>query len=348
MSAGLVAAAADARAAFDPTPPPHSLDVCHVPFEELTGVGEVETLVARRLEAFDRIALTGPVGCGKSSVARYALRHRTGRLAPIWINVATEDPDVGSVRGFLRILVSQLTSRAARANQLSDDRRREILGATTTAEQLGSVDTKTGGELGGSYWLLSGTLSSEVTRTLDHGEAYRSTEDVRQAARDVLELIAGHDRVPVLVCDDTDRLLSTAAEPDKRDAVFRGFFGDVLRDIADHLECAVVVAAQDSYAERDGYADMTAGLLEDIAIPILDEARQFAEIVTARVQFVDAGASARDLLTDDALRRLSELHLDEHKRSLRKTLASLRAALSLAAGEGAELVEHRHVDAADV
>jgi hypothetical protein len=349
VSSDLIAKAADARAAFDPTPPPSSLHVCHVPFEELTGAAsQVETLVSRRLADYDRIALTGPIGCGKSSLARYALRDWHGRLAPIWINVATEDHErVASVRGFLEILVSQLSARAARADEIDDKRRRELAGAAQPTEQLGEIATKMGGELGGSYWLLTGKLSREVSRTIPQGEVYRATEDVRQAARDALAAIAGQERVPVLVCDDTDRLLNVAAAPDRRETLFRGFFGDVLRDIAEHLECGLVVAAHDSYRSMDGYADMTAGLLDELQVPALDQSHQIAQIITARVEFVEPDASAEDLISADAIDRLLALHGTEHERSLRKTLAVLRGALSLAAGDGSDVVKCSHIDSAN-
>jgi hypothetical protein len=348
VSRALVAAAADAPAAFDPTPPPDSLQECHVPFEQLTGVGELESTVASRVERYARIALTGPIGCGKSSVARYALRQWGGPLAPIWINVATEDQDrVATVRGFLEILVSQLSARADRANRITEEQRTKLLAGARPMEGLGTIDTKTGGELGGSYWLITGKLSREVSRTLPLGESYRATEDVRQAARDALSVIAGQDRIPVLVCDDTDRLLRVGAGANEGDALFAGFFGPVLRDLSEHLECGLIVAAHDSYKDHDDYADLTVGLLEDMPIPPLDNADQIAQIVSARVEFVDEGASAAELVSREGLERLAELHSADHARSMRKTLAVLRSSLSLAAGQGADLVERRHIDAAE-
>jgi hypothetical protein len=176
---------------------------------------------------------------------------------------------------------------------------------------------------------------------------YRATEDVRQAARDALAAIAGQDRVPVLVCDDTDRLLNVAAAPETREGLFLGFFGDVLRDIAEHLECGLVVAAHDSYRAHAGYADMTAGLLDELAVPTLDQADQLGQIITARVEFVDATATVEDLVSGEALERLVALHQTEHDRSLRKTLAALRAALSFAAGDGADRIQRGHIEAAD-
>jgi hypothetical protein len=347
MSTRLVAGAAANRAAFDPTPPPDSLHVCHVPFERLTGVGELETQVTRRIAAYDRIALHGPIGCGKSSVARYALREWEGPLAPIWINVATEDhAEVATVRGFLSILVSQLAARAARAEAISDERRREFMARSQSGEPLGSIDTKTGGEIGGSYWLLTAGLSREVSRTVPLGTAYRDTEELRQAARDVLAVLAEGERVPVLVCDDADRLLSVPGAAPDSDDLFRGFFGEVLRELAENLECALVVATQESYTARDDYFDVTAGVIDRLDIPALSEPGQLREIISARVEFVESSASADDLVTADAIDLLHDLHLTEHARSLRKTLTILRAALSLAAGNGADLVRRSHVEAA--
>ncbi len=69
MSLELLAQAAS-HPAFDPTPIPASLAACHVPFELLQS-DDLETGIAERLRDYGRIALVGPPGCGKSSVARY-------------------------------------------------------------------------------------------------------------------------------------------------------------------------------------------------------------------------------------------------------------------------------------
>lgn len=345
MSADLIAAAAATPAAFDPTPLPESLSACHVPFTHLIG-RPLETEIGTRLVGYERLALTGPTGCGKSSLARYALRTAGQPLAPIWINVATEDHTrIATVRGFLEILVSQLVSRANAAQEMSDGERRRILRSSQLTEPLGRSDVKIRGELGGSYWLLSGRVAREITRSVDHGTAYRATEDIRNSAREALATIVDQDLVPVLVADDTDRLLNVGATSEDRERLFIGFFGEVLREIADQLECALLLAAHDKYREHDEYTTLTTGLITPIAVPELDRPEQMAAIATARVEFIDEQASWRDIITADAVDYLLELYRT-HNRSLRKTLTDLREALGLAASEAADFIERRHLEAA--
>lgn len=344
MSRALVTAAHGAPVAFDPTPLPESLPFCHVPMRDLVG-DDLEGRIAERLLGYGRVALVGPTGCGKSSVARYLLAG-TDRLAPLWINVATEDhARIASPRGFYEVLIAQLAAAAAAANRLSADERQDLLQRSRQGEHLGRRDTRTRIELGGSYWLLRGRLAREVVDSLDHGEAYRPIADLRVAAGEVLAAIAAEGLVPVLVCDDTDRLLGVG-EVEQRQTLFDGFFGEVVRELSE-LEAALILSAHDRYAVQPGYRAATQGLLEGFDVPSMTKAEQFARVVDARLAFVDEvpGAGWADLVAGDVLDGLL-LAYHEQDRSLRRTLSTLRGAIALAAGDGADRVELRHLDAA--
>jgi hypothetical protein len=89
MSRAALLAAATAPQVFDPTPPPDTLGACLAPYESLIDDCHLESDLHTRLHAYARIALVGPRGCGKTSVARYALD--ADDVAMILINVVTEE-----------------------------------------------------------------------------------------------------------------------------------------------------------------------------------------------------------------------------------------------------------------
>jgi hypothetical protein len=312
----------------------------------LTG-RDVEADVRRDLSNYGRVALMAPIGAGKSSLARYILRSDGHNLAPIWINVATEEHDlIGTVRGFLEVLATQLVRKAERANRLNPDKRRELLRKVQRSEPLGSDDEKLEVMLGGSLWLLKSELASEVSRAFDYGSAYRPTEALRDAAREALAILREHELVPVLVADDTDRLLRVGSSAEVSERLFRGFFGEVLREITEQLDCGLVIAAHDRYAEREDYREMTDGRLETVPLPILDQPRHFGSLITARIEFIDENGSWRSIVEEAVLERLRDLHVRVANRSVRRTLAILREGLGLAAAEESDLCLVRHIDAA--
>jgi hypothetical protein len=292
---------------------------------------------------YGRVGLVGPSGCGKSGVIRYALSKDD--VAMILINVVTEDRSaIATVRGFLEILVSQLVSRASKAGKLNKAAAGKILQAAQPTMPLDRREIKQRAELGGSYWLLRAGIAREVTKTIGGGQAYTSTDDLRDAAREALAVVAGYGMVPVLVADDTDRLLNVAANKEEGDRLVRGFFGEVLREISEQLDCGLVVAVHDEYRERADYQKRAHGLITHLRVPKLTKRSDVAAIVTQRASFLNPPASCEDLVGDDALAALLRLHRRDHEGSVRNTLAVLSAALVTAASEdGAEVVTERHV-----
>ena len=129
-----------------------------------------------------------------------------------------------------------------------------------------------------------------------------------------------------------------------------GFFGDVLRELADSFECGLLIAVHDSYLDSAvfDYRQLTAGLLQDVRMPKLTQPEQLAAIISRRAAFLTPACGASELVAPDTLRALIRLHRDEHARSVRRTLSVLAPALSLAVGDdAAEHVCARHVTAVD-
>lgn len=338
--------------AFDPEPPPSELAACHTPYAQLGG-DDVEGTLTERLERFGRVGVVGPVGCGKTSLARY-VAETSPALAPIYLNVAAEDHDkVSSPRGFLELLVSHLADAAAEATGGGARQQDRLLrGGQPTVDLAGEERGRTL-KLGAS-WLASGSVASDLVKTLPPREAYRTIAQMAGPANEALDAIRAHDLVPVLVADDTDRLLRLPGEDGG--ALFEAFFGEVLRSLVDQLyDFALVVAIHDDYRERDGYAELVSGRIEHhLEVPELTHATQLGTILDTRASFLlrdggdpQAGAFTRaDLLTPAALEVLFALHVHEQARSLRRTLATARSAIGLALDEPAELVDARHVRAA--
>jgi hypothetical protein len=317
-----------------------------VPYGDLVG-HDAEGELRDRLMTLGRVGVVGPVGCGKSSLVRYVVD--VPPFAPVLVNVATEDPKhVAEPRAFLEVLIAQLARSAARASALSEEDRVELLRAARPTETLAGREKGIGGELGVSAWMLDAKVSGDLTKTLPPGEVYTTTDELRDVAGAALRAVAGHGLVPVLVADDTDRLLRLPDQKRSRE-LFVGFFGEVLRMIVDTLEAGLVVAVHDRYRTEaeHRYDALVEGRIEHhLAVPELTDPSHLGKVITARAEFLDAAATCADLLDDDGLRELLRLHTSDHERSLRRTLVVLKGAFSLASDDGVECAGVSHVQAA--
>jgi Cdc6-like AAA superfamily ATPase len=345
VSHDALAAAKATPQAFDPTPMPDSLAICLAPYEQLVPGCNLESELRTHVTNHGRVGLVGAIGSGKSSVSRYALG--TPELAMIALNVVTEDREkIATVRGFLEILVSQLLSRANFAGRIPRKLREDLLADATPTLMPPRTEISTRGELGGAFWLLRGGVAKQVTRTLAGRESYRSTHDLRQAAKEALAAITGSELVPVLLADDTDRLLRVAG-PEQAEQLFRGFFGEVLREISEQLECGLILAIHDSYLTHKDFQGFTTGRIVTRCIPRLTESGQLAQIISRRAEFLAKPTHCEDLLTQDGLDRLTAIHCEGRDGELRTTLSIFHQALALACKDGSEQVDEHHIRAAD-
>jgi hypothetical protein len=211
MSRAALLAAATAPQVFDPTPPPDTLGACLAPYESLIDDCHLHT----RLHAYARIALVGPRGCGKTSVARYALD--ADDVAMILINVVTEEQkDISTVRGFLRILVSQLVNRAETAGKITGSQRQKLLAAAQPTLPLDRKLISYRAALSGGQWLLRGGIARDVTKTIGGGRSYNTTQALREAAAEALEVVGSHGLVPVLVAETPIVSVAWQARPPAR------------------------------------------------------------------------------------------------------------------------------------
>jgi hypothetical protein len=119
------------------------------------------------------------------------------------------------------------------------------------------------------------------------------------------------------------------------------------REIAEQLECGLVIAIHDRYREREDYAGFTAGRIATKEIPRLTEPGQLAQIIDRRGEFADPAVTCGELLTEAGLRRLPAIHMSERVGGLRATLGVFHQALGLAISDASESIDERHVTAAD-
>src|ERR1700752_3062959 len=122
--------------AFDGSPLHVAMPAYHVPFDD-RGRRGCEGGVVRAAQSAERVGLQGPIGCGKTSVLRYALDDPNSTIAPIWVSVAFDDEQVVlDVRRFAGHLIQSIVRDAERAGSLTARERDAILTAAAARRPL--------------------------------------------------------------------------------------------------------------------------------------------------------------------------------------------------------------------
>jgi hypothetical protein len=334
--------------AFDGSPLHVDMAAFHVPFDD-RGRRGCESGVVRAARSAERIGLQGPIGCGKTSVLRYALDDPETELAPIWVSVAFDDDQVVlDVRRFAAHLIQSVVRDAQRAGTLSERDRDAILSASAARRPLPGSERRLASRLAARFWVASGELSKEVSATLAGVDLQRPAGEVLGAVNRALEAIAAAERQPVIVIDDSDSFTRRLGGARSRDELVAGFFGPVLRALTE-LHAGVIVAVHTEYVEMPAFerARREHGALERlIAVPPVVSG-QLARILDRRIRLAVA-ASREEALTDPAVDALAQLNRTRTGRNLRTTLGIAHAALVAAVDRGAALVEEQDVARAAV
>jgi hypothetical protein len=334
--------------AFDGSPLHVDMAAFHVPFDD-RGRRGCESGVVRAARSAERIGLQGPIGCGKTSVLRYALDDPETELAPIWVSVAFDDDQVVlDVRRFAAHLIQSVVRDAQRAGTLSERDRDAILSASAARRPLPGSERRLASRLAARFWVASGELSKEVSATLAGVDLQRPAGEVLGAVNRALEAIAAAERQPVIVIDDSDSFTRRLGGARSRDELVAGFFGPVLRALTE-LHAGVIVAVHTEYVEMPAFerARREHGALERlIAVPPVVSG-QLARILDRRIRLAVA-ASREEALTDPAVDALAQLNRTRTGRNLRTTLGIAHAALVAAVDRGAALVDEQDVARAAV
>jgi hypothetical protein len=140
---------------------------------------------------------------------------------------------------FAQYLVEVILDTADAVQRIPAIDREALLEGATRDIRLPARTRKLG--LGATIkpWILEGNVALDITRTAGGGSLPRSEEAVLDRANDVVSAIKAHGLDPVLVMDDTDRLIGRASA----DQLIPAFFGTVLRSVVEHLHAGIVVAA---------------------------------------------------------------------------------------------------------
>lgn len=327
--------------AFDPMLLDIDMRDYHVPFDELTQTEATEASLRGAVSKYERVALTGYSGCGKTSVARYSLDPAPERIAPIWVPVAYKSDGVTrEPMLFAQYLVEVILDTANAVRRISRRDREALLAGATSDISLPVEARKLGLGVTIKHWILQGNVALDITRTVGGGTLPRSEEAVLAKANDVIEAIKAHDLYPVLVMDDTDRLIGRA----KADEIIPVFFGTVLRSVVDNLYAGIVVAAHPYYLKRNDYRRHAEGLIErHITIPELETADALGRVLRPRIRFVSTRHEAATVFRDDALEELFAVYRSADERSIRGALAVAHAALGRCQTDGADKIFLEHV-----
>ncbi len=345
MSTEVLAALQEAHA-FDPFPTRDDLGIYHVPFQRLVGAAHLEDALSDASRRFERVAVVGDSGTGKSSLTASVLGPLVEGIAPVLIPVAIEpDATVSEPRAMFAHIAAVISRAAAEGAGMSDSDREAALARLTAQRPVG----RTGGRglrLAGGW--MGATLSAELSKQAGPPQSIaRSASEALEVVHQMLAAIHRENLVPVLVFDDTDRWLRGSAFADPG-TLARSFFGRVLPALAD-LRCAVVVAVHREYLTDDGIrGDVERALDTRLEVPTLGEPGAIAEIIASRVRaHLDSSIPAlRDVMTDEAIERLFQLYQTGLRGELRGVLRTAHAALTEACDTGTGIITDRLISAA--
>lgn len=329
---------------FDPAPRPFDLGKYHVPFDEITRSETVETVLARCVRVPERVGLMGRSSSGKSSSIAFVLGPMEEGIAPIRIPVTAEDPEtITTPDGFARHVIRTVSNYARDASLLSDEDRRKMLEQGTEVEQLAGYSKKLS-LAASTAWLARAELGAELASAAAPATSSRSGSEAIEQANRVVNVVGAAGLVPILVVDDSDSWFNVADGQDRTHLV-TGFFGPVVRMLAEELDAALVVAVHDSYAEMDGFRQAQ-GFIETIVhVPALPDEDAIRAILTKRVS-LHSETPLVDVMSADAVTTIFGYYSGPAAGNLRKTLLVCHTALQAALGDGASCIAAGHIDTA--
>lgn len=326
---------------FDPAPRHAELFRFHVPFDSLTGGAGCEHTLDAALRRGEQVALIGSSGSGKSSVISFVLGPLVEDLAPLPIPVSLENEDVAtSPVAFSAHLVRTVARYIAYAQPADEDDARRILReATPTVRSVRRRPTKV--SVAPSWMGVRLELAAELDSATSP-PTRRSGQEVIDQARRILELISARDLLPVLVFDDTDKWLQVSAPADSARLV-DGFFGRVVRLMAEELPAAAVIAVHDQYITQPGYRSAEGFIESSVHVPPVPDVAGLGRILSQRISDI-TDQPLGDLLTPVALRLLMRHYLRGRTGDLRRRVMYVaHTALARACDDAAPAITERHM-----
>ena len=337
----------DAERAFLPRRRFDELVEDHVAFDDLNDRGSTERDVERLIVADEGvIAVVGPSGSGKSSVIAAVTTRLPERFAPVRVRVAALGDEVRDPDAMVVHVLREVRQHAFGA-QLTKEQRRTLEKATASRR------TRVGPQARASLaTILPGftpELRGELTSARLDEEYARDRTDALAALGRLRGMFEAHDRIPVLIMDDTDAWLrgpAGGADPDPDVAGL--FFQRTIARFAREQELSVVVAVHDTYRKTAGYEQARQVFAGEIEVPELTRpAEALRTILQRRIARSQVEASVDEVLEDPAVVRL-EAEYDNGARDLRRVLRVTDTALSGAGPPFPERLTAAHVRAAAI
>ncbi|NMM32411.1 MAG: hypothetical protein HHJ13_00075 [Phycicoccus sp.] len=332
--------------AFDPAPVRQELSDRHVPFDTMTPAPRCEQALDSALRRGQRVAVVGVSGAGKSSVTATVLGPLVEGLVPLPIPVSMEQPQVATDPvAFAAHIVRVVAHWVQTAQPKQAGSARQITNQTQPGQRVRRQRFSVTPE-----WLSAKLeLSYELQQVA--AENPPTSGQVLAQARQILDLIASEGLRPVLVLDDTDKWLNTAWQ-DNAVAVRAGFFGRVIRVIAEDLASAAAVAVHTEYLTDPDYQAAAGFLDATVRVPPVPDAAGVRRILARRAALalgddISREATVLDGLIDDAAVEILYAHYAGGTPDLRRRILYVaHTALTLACDSGAEVMGPAHLDLA--
>jgi Cdc6-like AAA superfamily ATPase len=328
---------------FDPKPSADWFYATHVPFDELFASSEVEDRVTSCARAGSRAAIVGPSGCGKTSMVTYALaQHGDPDLRPIWVRVAAEQPQVvREVAAFGRLVIDSIVWDARIA--LSEhDRAHALASASERYEAEAPHITRRFGWSGAHL-----DAAREITSIAESISRETTTTRITSALDELLATIGKRGSQPVLVIDDSDKVLRMVGDSGGEKALVSAFLSRILPWLSE-LDCAKVVAFHPAYEDNPHWSEaIYEGLTgRRVDVPRLRDAGQLSRILDARLHPFGVQAALTDVVEDDAVAVIFEHYRGTPEMTIRRALTLTKSAAEDAWDSGADRVGVGHVRSA--
>jgi hypothetical protein len=331
------------RHAFNPGLTRDWLTVTHVPFDDLLGSETVESRVRSVALGSALLSVIGGSGTGKTSLVNHALN--TDGVAPIWLQVTQETPPpVGDPLGFGQLLLATIVDDARRLLTQSEvDHSQAVVGERY--QRQGTRTSRRGGVGLTPAWLTL-DMARELTTAAPDISRPVAARDVTRQIDELLDLVQSRGLMPVVVLDDTDRILQVVGGDPTGELLDR-FVRRVLPWLAER-NCGRILSVHPSYLSNLAWraARLDGRVGEEVTVPLLTEAEHIATILSRRMEVFEVPGELTEIVEAEAVARLFELYAGHAGGTLRQCLTLAQYAVVLARDAGATSVGRVHVEGA--
>ena len=267
-------------------------------------------------------------------------------LAPIFVPVSSEpDEVIATVQSVARLIIQVLVGNV----QLAEHERSRALEGSTPKRLITKWDIDASFSLS---WMVP-TVRANIKRQASPELLIdRTAEETLEVVEQLLTIIQKDETTPILVFDDTDRWFRSHDAKYGRQKMADNFFGNVL-PILCQLSAGIVVAVHSDYAAENPTKEYLHRSIENyLEVPILSSADALGKVIRSRLiahlspEKPLEAPPLTDFLETSALNRLSELHQERFRGSLRKVIRVVHAAVAHACDNRYEKLTPELIDLA--